>query len=104
VNSSARHVGVEKVVVNLINSALAVDENDGTSRGSRHEQIEESLTLGMCLHIDHILLDVDVTTTCTTDTNTDVIMSKMLLGEITSDLGKGSREHEVVDVTLLLVR
>jgi hypothetical protein len=32
-----------------------------------------------------------------------MIVSKMLLGEITSNLGEGSREHEVGDVALLLV-
>ena len=103
VNRSTRDGGVVKEVVNLISRALAVHEDDGTSWRGRHKQIEESLTLGMCLNEDHILLDVDMTATSTTNSDTDVIVCKVLLGEITSDLGEGCREHEIVDVTLLLV-
>jgi hypothetical protein len=102
-NRSTWDIGIKEEIVELIGRTLAIDEDDGTSRWGRHEQIEESSTLGMGFDEDHILLDVDVTATSTANSNADMIVSKMLLGEVTSNLGESSREHEVGDVTLLLV-
>jgi hypothetical protein len=57
----------------------------------------------MSFNEDNILLDVQMRAASTTNSNTNVIMSKMLLGQVTSHLRKSSREHQVVDIALFLV-
>lgn len=102
-NGDAGEVLVEQKVVKLVSSTLAIDEDDGTSRRGRQEQVLYSTTLHGCLNIDDILLDVQVGATSTANSNANMNMSKVGLGKITSLLREGSGKQHVLDVSLLLV-
>src|SRR6266487_679667 len=45
VDGGTWHSSVVQVVVNLVCSSLGINEDDGTGRWTRHQQINESLTL-----------------------------------------------------------
>src|SRR5690242_1975954 len=46
-NGSAWHTLVEKEIINIIGSALAVDEDNGSGRRMVHEQVHKSLLLDL---------------------------------------------------------
>jgi hypothetical protein len=85
-NGNAGEVLVEEEVIKLISCALTINEDDCTSGRSRQEQILHSTALHSRLNVDDLLFDVQMRTTSSANSNANMDMSEMLLGQITSHL------------------
>ena len=94
---------VEQEIVELISSALVVDEDDGASRRHRVQQVETSLLLQVRLNPDDVLFDVCMGAAGTSNAKTHVVVSQMGPGKVAGRLGEGGREQHVFDVAFLLI-
>ena len=99
----ARNALVEEKIINLVNSAPAVCEDDCSGGGERHEQVEESLPLQSRINKHDVLLDVAMRAAGATDTNADVVRLEMLLGDVSEGLWESGREEHVLNLTVLLI-
>lgn len=59
------------------------------------EQVEQSIALGVLRDKDNVLLQIFVGRASTTDADAQVVLLHVLAGEVAATLGKGSREHHV---------
>lgn len=97
------HTDIVQVVVKLVGATLAVDEDNGTSGGTRVQQVEKSLALGRWLDIDDVLLDVGGCGSSTSNADADKVVGEMLLRKIASSPREGRGEHHVGNVAILLI-
>ena len=102
VHGRAGKVHVEQEVIEFISSALAVDENDGTARQHGRQQIHQTLAL-VLLNKDNVLLDIAVRASSTSDTESDIISRKIVLGQVAKGLRESGREQKILDLIIILV-
>jgi hypothetical protein len=103
VHGSAGHALTEEEVVNLLNRASRVGEDNGPRRRQRLDQVDQRLPLQVRLNPDDVLLDVAVRTASATNPKANMSIREMGFGEIPSTLRERGGKEEVVDIAFLLL-
>jgi hypothetical protein len=103
VHGSARHALTKEEVVNLLDRASGVGEDDGPRRRQRLDQVNQRLPFQVRLNPDDVLLDVAVRTAGATNPKADMSIREMGFGEIPSTLRERGGKEEVVDIAFLLL-
>lgn len=94
---------VEQEIVQTINFLAAVGKDDGANAVHLIQQLEKKVSLLMGLRLHDKLLDVFRGAASAANAEADVSSGQVVLGQVTSFLGKGGREQAVFDVALILV-
>lgn len=102
VHEHSGQASVEQEVIELLNTALGVAEDQSQTRVFAEEQVVTSLALALSFHEHNVLLHVLVCGSSTANTNADVVLGHVLARKTASVTGKGGAEHQV-DVICVLI-
>lgn len=101
-DGGARNALIEQEIVELISGTLAVDEDNGAAGLLVKHEVNESLALELGLDEVDLLDDVLVSAAGAADTETDMFLREVGLGDVAKALGEGGGEEHILDVALFL--
>lgn len=94
---------IPEKVVQIIHLHSAVDKDDGANSSHLLEKVDQSIPLVTAVNLDDVLLDVCRSASSSTDTESNMRLSEILLGQFASFSREGGREETEFHVAFVLL-